>query len=99
MIVWKKVNWTTIFGYTILVFGFIWMIDNLHLLYAYKFTTALFYFMYPDWILVFNAFIGLYCMVIGIRLIKSRFTLKQGLYMTLPFLITGGLLKLIIALF
>lgn len=82
-------------GYAILIIGFLWIFDNLCLLYKYKFTSILFLFMFPTWTLLINSLIGFICMIIGLIVIRHWIKIKQGIFISLSLLILGGLLKYI----
>ena len=48
-----------IVGLIIIAVNLYWIWDNLFLMYQYRFTGILWLFMYPDWVLILNAILGL----------------------------------------
>jgi len=52
--------------------------------------------MLPDWVLYFNAGIGLLGISIGLGIIKQKIKIKTGIFGGITILIIGILLKLIV---
>jgi len=59
-------------GSIFLIINLIWIIIFSRLFYLYHFTTKLWFFMYPDWLLILNIGIGIFGIVIGLKIIKSK---------------------------
>ena len=60
---------------------------SLYLLYVYNFTGILFLFMYPNWVLVINALLGIIGIYISILLFKNMIGIK--LFLILTFVLWG----------
>ena len=78
-----------IIGIIILIINIIWTGDWIWLFYTYHFTGRLWLFMYPDWILILNIVFGMIGIIIGLRLIKERFKIKNALLIEIPKFIVG----------
>lgn len=85
-----------IFGLIIIVVNLYWIWDNLYLLYQYRFTGILWLFMYPDWVLILNAILGLIGILIGINLVRQRMKIKYAILINGILLIFGAFIKLFI---
>ena len=81
-------------GLIISILSFLWIIDNLHYMYMYHFTTVLFLFMFPTWVLVTNVLLGLIGLLTGIALIRQKLKIKRAVLLSLICIGSGGLLKL-----
>ena len=93
-----KIDWVLVTGLVIILSNLYWIWDNLYLLYIYHFTGVLFLFMQPDWVLLLNAALGLLGVVIGISVIRLKTKTKQGILIDFAILLSGALIKMIIAL-
>jgi hypothetical protein len=51
--------------------------------------------MFPDWTLILNAVLGLIGTLIGIKVIRKKMKIKQGILTDLLILLIGGSLKII----
>lgn len=62
------------------------------LFYLYHFTTNLWFFMYPDWLLIMNIGIGICGIIIGLKIIKSKQLSQTKIIIFEVAIITIGLL-------
>jgi len=85
-----------IVGLIIIAVNLYWIWDNLFLMYQYPFTGILWLFMYPDWVLILNAILGLLGILIGINLVRQRMKIKYAILINGLLLIFGALIKLLI---
>jgi hypothetical protein len=85
-----------IVGLIIIAVNLYWIWDNLFLMYQYRFTGILWLFMYPDWVLILNAILGLLGILIGINLVRQRMKIKYAILINGLLLIFGALIKLFI---
>lgn len=85
-----------IVGLIIIAVNLYWIWDNLFLMYQYPFTGILWLFMYPDWVLILNAILGLLGILIGINLVRQRMKIKYAILINGLLLIFGALIKLFI---
>jgi len=51
--------------------------------------------MYPEWTLVLNSVLGLFGVLIGIKLILRKLTLKKGIISSILLIVIGELIQLI----
>ena len=61
------------------------LLNSIYLLYAYSFTDRLFLFMYPNWVLLVNASLGMVGIYISILLFRNKIGLKLFLITTILF--------------
>jgi len=92
------INKNLVTGLTLIIVNLYWIWDNLYLLYLYHFTGMLFLFMYPDWVLLLNSVLGLIGFFIGIRVIRLKTKIKQGILIDSLILLGGALLKMFMLL-
>jgi hypothetical protein len=52
--------------------------------------------MYPEWTMILNSVLGLLGIIIGIRLILHKLTLKKGIISSLLLIVLGELIQLVI---
>ena len=76
------------------IINLLWVIFFANLYYGYHYTGKLYYFMYPDWILITNIVIGLTGIWIGTSLIFQKIKLITALLIDIPLLTIGFLLVL-----
>ena len=88
----KEINWNLITGITLVFINLSWIWDNLNTLYLYHYTGMLFLIMFPDWVLITNAIIGLIGTGIGIMTINRKMIIKQAIIMNSLILLIGFLL-------
>jgi len=82
-----------IIGWIIVAINLYWIWDNLFLMYQYRYSGVLWMFMYPDWVLVLNAVLGLIGVYIGINLIRQRMKIKYAILINGLLFIFGALIK------
>ena len=63
------------------------VLESIYLLYAHNFTGILFLFMYPNWVLVINALLGIIGIYISMLLFKNMIGIK--LFLILIFVLWG----------
>jgi len=51
--------------------------------------------MYPEWTLILNSVLGLLGIIIGIRLILHKLTLKKGIITSVLLIILGELIQFV----
>ena len=76
-----------IMGLVVICINVLLLIQSLYLLYAYNLTNRLFLFMYPNWVLVINALLGIIGIYISILLFKNMIGIK--LFLILTFVLWG----------
>lgn len=79
----KKVKANKILGLIAICINVLFIFDALRLFYCYNFTPTLYLFMYPNWVLLVNALLGVVGIIISIMLYKKRIGLKLFLLLTL----------------
>jgi hypothetical protein len=89
----------SLIGIIILFINLIWISFFGNLYYEYHFTDILFYYMFPDWLLILNLFIGLIGILIGIKIIKYRIKILQALIIDIIILLIGLSLTWIIPMY
>lgn len=82
-----KVN--KILGLIAICINVLLVLESIYLLYAYNFTGILFLFMYPNWVLVINALLGIIGIYISILLFKNMIGIKLFLILILIFVLWG----------
>jgi len=85
----RKESKYKIIGILILIINIIWTVDWIWLFYGYHFTGILWMYMYPDWILILNIVFGMIGIIIGMRLLKESFKIKNALLIEIPKFIVG----------
>lgn len=75
-----KIN--KILGLVAIGINVLFVFKSLYLLYVYNFTGILFLFMYPNWVLVINALLGIIGIYISILLFKNMIGIKLSLILT-----------------
>lgn len=88
-----------IIGIIILIVNVIWTGHWIWVFYGYHFTNILWFYMYPDWILILNMIIGLIGIAIGIQLIKDKIVIKKAIVIGIPILILAFLNSYIYPMF
>lgn len=83
-----------IIGLIIAVVNVLWAAYWFRLFIAYHFTNILWFYMYPDWILVLNILIGFIGIYIGYNLIKSKLPLVVALFIDITILTLGLIISL-----
>ena len=78
-----KTNWNLITGLILLFINAYWIWDNLYLLYLYHYSSILFSIMFPDWILIVNAILGLFGVIIGFKVIRKKMKIRKGILIDL----------------
>lgn len=78
-----------IVGFMIIILNILWTGYWIWLFYGYHFTSILWFFMYPDWILILNILIGLIGIYLGYRLVKNRISILMALIIDIPIFILG----------
>lgn len=92
----KKQKLDIIIGCIILVINFVWAFIPIDLLYRYHFTNTLWFYMYPNWLLITNALIGFVGITIGINVIMGKMGIKSALKIELPILALAILISYIV---
>lgn len=80
-----KIN--KILGLVAIWINVLFVLRPLYLLYVYNFTGILFLFMYPNWVLLINALLGIIGIYISILLCKNMLGIK--LFLILIFVLWG----------
>ena len=76
-----KIN--KILGLVAIGINVLFVFKSLYLLYVYNFTGILFLFMYPNWVLLINALLGIIGAYIALLLFKNMIGFKLFLIVTL----------------
>lgn len=76
-----KIN--KILGLVAICINVLLLLNSIYLFYAYNFTSILFYFMYPNWILLVNSLLAIVGIYMSILLIRNKIGLKFFLITTL----------------
>lgn len=72
-----------------MIINIIWTGNWVWLFYGYHYTGLLWFFMYPDWILILNTTFGLIGIAIGVGLIKRKIVIKKALIIEISKFIVG----------
>ncbi|HBH48076.1 MAG TPA: hypothetical protein DDX98_05520 [Bacteroidales bacterium] len=91
----KRNKLKRIIGIVMLVSNIIWTGDWIWLYYGYHYTGKLWYFMYPDWVLFLNIFIGLTGVYLGYRLVKKQISIKAALLIDIPLFSVGFIVTIV----
>ena len=83
----KKYKTNKILGLITICINILLFFKSLYLLFVYNFTDRLFLFMYPNWVLVINALLGIIGIYISILLFKNMIGIK--LFLILTFVLWG----------
>lgn len=78
-----------IIGFVFLGLNILWTGHWFWLFYAYHFTSILWFYMYPAWVLILNILIGLIGIYLGYRLIKDKISIINSLIIDVPILALG----------
>ena len=79
----KKYNTNKILGLITICINVLLFFNSLYLLFVYNFTDRLFLFMYPNWVLLINALLGIIGAYIALLLFKNMIGFKLFLIVTL----------------
>lgn len=80
----KKCKWNKIIGLITICINSLLVFDSLYWYYLYNFTSGILYlFMYPNWVLLVNALLGIVGIFISILLFKEKIKVKLFLIVTL----------------
>ena len=79
----KKYNTNKILGLITIRINVLLFFKSLYLLFVYNFTDRLFLFMYPNWVLLINALLGIIGAYIALLLFKNMIGFKLFLIVTL----------------
>ena len=85
-----------VIGLIIISINLYWIWDNLYLMYRYRIPGIMWLFMYPDWVLILNAILGLIGIYMAILMIIERMKIIWTILINALILFAGGLLKMII---
>ena len=91
-----KINWNLIIGLFVIIFNTYLIFDSLYLIYLYHFTSILFMFMYPDWVLVLNAILGLLGIFIGWKILNRKLRIIKWFLIDFFAILTGFVIKTLI---
>jgi len=72
-----------VLGLVAICINSILVFDSFYWLYAYNLTGVLFLFMYPNWVLLINALLGIVGIIISILLYKGKIKIKWFVIVTL----------------
>lgn len=79
----KKYKTNKILGLITICINVLLFFKSLYLLFVYNFTDRLFLFMYPNWVLLINALLGIIGAYIALLLFKNMIGIKLFLIVTL----------------
>ena len=79
----KKYNTNKILGLITICINVLLFFKSLYLLFVYNFTDRLILFMYPNWVLLINALLGIIGAYIALLLFKNMIGFKLFLIVTL----------------
>lgn len=79
----KKYKTNKILGLITICINILLFFKSLYLLFVYNFTDRLFLFMYPNWVLLINALLGIIGAYIALFLFKNMIGIKLFLIVTL----------------
>ena len=79
----KKYNTNKILGLITICINVLLFFKSLYLLFVYNFTDRLFLFMYPNWVLLIHALLGIIGAYIALLLFKNMIGFKLFLIVTL----------------
>ena len=79
----KRYKTNKILGLITICINVLLFFKSLYLLFTYNFTDRLFLFMYPNWVLLINALLGIIGAYIALLLFKNMIGIKLFLIVTL----------------
>ncbi len=79
----KECKINKILGLAAICINVLFVLKPLYLFYAYNFTSTLFLLMYPNWILLGNALLGIIGIITSILLYKGKIGIKLFVIVTL----------------
>ncbi len=79
----KRYKTNKILGLITICINVLLFFKSLYLLFTYNFTDKLFLFMYPNWVLLINALLGIIGAYIALLLFKNMIGIKLFLIVTL----------------
>lgn len=79
----KRYKTNKILGLITICINVLLFFKSLYLLFTYNFTDKLFLFMYPNWVLLTNALLGIIGAYIALLLFKNMIGIKLFLIVTL----------------
>ncbi len=76
-------------GILIILLSLFWLYQNMNLYYLYHYTDVLFAFRYPNWVLFFQVFLGVFNIFIGFKIFLKTISFKKGLQYFIATLFLG----------
>jgi hypothetical protein len=92
-------NKNSIIGIIVMIFNLIWTGHWIWLLYCYHFTDILWFYIYPNWIIIIHIIIGMIGFIIGIKLVQDKIAIKKAILIELLITILVFLNSVIYPLF
>jgi hypothetical protein len=78
-------------GWFIILFNLWWIWFNGQLFYKYHYTSLLFIYMHPDWVLGLNIILAILGVFIGIKVLRRKMTERPALKIAFGILLLGFL--------
>ena len=95
----KLQNRNRVIGILILIFIIIWTWKWIWFYYAYHFTSILWLYMHPDWVILLNILIGVIGFYLGVSLIINRISIKKAIIIVLSLIVFGWIISSLISMF
>lgn len=93
-------NINTKSGIAIILFNSAWMGYYVLLFYTYRYyTSCLYLYRIPGWILVLNSILGLIGILIGVQVVRGKIKQRRAIFLTVGMLIIGFLIVLNFTMF
>lgn len=73
-----------------------WLYQTIYLVYAYNFTTRLFYFILPTWLLIVESFFAATGIYLGQLILRNKIDAKKYLLVDILLFLTGILIELLV---
>lgn len=71
-------------GVSVIVINFLWIYPNIDRLYGQSSHGSILYlFLYPTWILLLNTTIGIIGIFLGIRIIREKINIRNGILISI----------------
>ena len=83
-------------GILLNVINISWIIFNLILLYQYHFTSIMFFYRVPDWVLILQTILCVINTLFAIKLIQNRVTISKGVIINVILLAIGLITEIIV---
>lgn len=85
-----------VIGIMIIVLSIYWIWNSLNLLYLYHYTNILFFYIYPDWVLILYSILGLMSIYLGLKTAIGKHSIIRTLSIIGVFIAIGSITAFVI---